>query len=397
MKIVADQNIPFVKEAFSVFGEVITVSGRDMNRSVVANADALIVRSVTPVTRELLSGSSIKFVATATSGLEHIDQAYLVERGIGFAYAPGSNANSVAEYVLASIFIMAKKLHRKPSEMVAGIIGVGNIGTRLHTYLEALGIPCLLNDPPKKRMAKSGGAVYRSLEEVLEASDIVTLHVPLETGGLDPTYHMVDNVFLQRMKQGAVLINACRGKTMIDESLLKYRDKLGGLVLDVWNNEPAVDPVICSLADLATPHVAGYSFDGKINGTAMIYKATCAFFGMPEQWGFGKILGERGATIDCAFSPDPVFDALVKTVPIQRDSATLKKIGLMAAEEHGNYFDSLRTNYPIRLECSHFSVVCDTNMIGEAALLRKLGFAIVDSPSKPHLGKTKECTHEHQR
>lgn len=378
MKIVADQNIPFIKEAFSGFGEVVAVSGRSINRSIVADAEVLLVRSVTPVTADLLSGSSVKFVATATIGIEHIDRAYLEKNRIGFAYAPGSNANSVAEYVIAAILLMARKLRRKPEEMAVGIIGVGNIGSLLNSYLGVWGIRCLLNDPPKKRLAMSGGEIYRSIEEVLEGSDIVTLHVPLKTGGSDPTCHMVDDSFLQRMKKNAVLINSCRGATMVDESIKKYREKLGGLVLDVWNNEPDIDTAICSMADLATPHVAGYSYDGKINGAAMIYKAACTFFNRPMHWDYDEIIGERGAVLDCTASQDPVFDAILKTVPIQRDSAALKSIVTMIPEKRSDYFDSLRTTYPKRLECAHFSVAADKNRPHESLMLRKLGFEVVD-------------------
>jgi len=378
MKIVADRNIPFIQEAFSWMGDVVTIPGRNIDRSAVSDADALFVRSVTPVTADLLSGSLVKFVATATIGIEHIDLAYLEKKGIGFAYAPGSNANSVAEYAIAAILLMARKLGRKPEEMTVGIIGVGNIGSLLHIYLSALGVPCLLNDPPKKRLAISGGEIYMPLEVVLETSDIVTLHVPLENQGPDSTFHMVDDSFLQHMKKGAVLINSCRGKTMVDESLKKYHEKLGGLVLDVWNNEPTIDPAICSLADLATPHIAGYSYDGKINGAAMIYRAACAFFNRPGQWDYNKILAERGATLDCTASADPVVDAITKTVPIERDSAMLKSIITMTPEKRGNYFDSLRTTYPKRLECAHFSVVADKNKPRESLMLRKLGFDVVD-------------------
>lgn len=377
MKIVADQNIPFVKEAYSDFGEVVAVSGRSIDRKIIADADMLLVRSVTPVTAELLAGSSIKFVATATIGIEHIDRACLEKNGIGFAYAPCSNAASVAEYVIAAILLMAKKAGRRPSDMVLGIIGVGNIGSRLQVCAETMGMRCLLNDPPKKRMLKSGGDLYRPIEEVLGRSDIVSLHVPLETGGSNPTYHLVDDAFLQRMKQGAVLINTSRGKIMNDDSLKKYHAKLGGLVFDVWNNEPHIDPALCALADIATPHIAGYSFDGKINGAVMIYQSACAFFRMLPRWNYREILQEKGGMIDCAGCPEPVYDAILKTVPILRDSSFLKKTVFIAAEERGTCFETLRTTYPKRLEFTHFSVACDKSREQEAAILSKLGFEVV--------------------
>jgi erythronate-4-phosphate dehydrogenase len=375
MKIVADQNIPFVQNAFAGFGEVVLVPGRSISTNVIADATVLLVRSVTPVTAGLLDGTSVKFVASATIGVEHVDREYLEKNRIGFAYAPGSNANSVAEYVIATMLLMAKKIGREPSDMIAGIIGVGNIGSRVYSYAEALGMRCLLNDPPKQRSL--GNNVYRSLEETLECSDIITLHVPLETEGVDPTYRMINDHFLQQMKPGAVLINASRGKIMDDAGLLKYHGKLGGLVLDVWNNEPVIDPSICAIADIATPHIAGYSFDGKINGVAMIYKEACAFFDLPLEWDYRKIIGDRAGLIDCSGSIQLVFEAVTKTVPVLRDSASLKKIIQLPVEQRGKYFDSLRANYPKRLEFSHYPVASDHIKESEVYIMKKLGFEVI--------------------
>jgi erythronate-4-phosphate dehydrogenase len=377
MKIIADKNIPFAKEAFSGFGEVVLVPGREIRPETLADCSILLVRSVLPVTAQLLQGSPVQFVATATIGVEHIDREYLAGKNIGFSAAPGSNADSVAEYVVASILLMAEKIGRPPETLVLGIIGVGNIGTRMKARAEALGMRYILNDPPRQRA--TGREEYRSLDEVLENSDIVTVHVPLEKGGSDPTYHLVNDSFLEHMKPGAVLISASRGKTMDDASLKKYGKKLGGLVLDVWNNEPDIDPEICDFADISTPHIAGYSYDGKINGTAMIYRAACEFFNRPATWDPAICFSKDVTTIDCSGSADPVYDAVIKTVPILRDSAALKKFSALPEVERGKYFDMLRATYPKRLEFRHFSVACDKARSKEIAVLKKLGFGVMNT------------------
>ncbi|MHC5001318.1 MAG: 4-phosphoerythronate dehydrogenase [Planctomycetota bacterium] len=279
MKIIADQNIPYVKECFSSIGDVTLTGGRDVTPELVKDADILLVRSITKVNADLLAGSSVKFVATATIGTEHIDQGYLDEHGIGFASAPGSNANSVAEYIVAALLTLGKKHRFRLEGKSIGIVGVGNVGSKVETKCRALGMDVVLNDPPLAR--QTGDDKYRLLDEVY-GCDFITMHTPLTKDGSDPTYHLADEKFFDSMKQGAFFLNTSRGKVQ-DEAALKkamQAGKLGGVVLDVWETEPKVDPWLLQNVDLSTPHIAGYSFDGKVAGMITIYEACCEHFGL---------------------------------------------------------------------------------------------------------------------
>jgi erythronate-4-phosphate dehydrogenase len=376
MRIVADKSIPFLTEAFSKLGTITLVEGRSISRTNIADAEVLLVRSITPVTRALIAGTKLRFIASATTGIEHIDVSYIKKNGIGFAYAPGSNANSVAQYVVAAILHEAGKNGRRLSDMTLGIIGAGNIGSLVHTYAEALGMTCIVNDPPKHRL--SGNKLFRPLEEVLPNSDIVTLHVPLEKQGSDPTYHLVDSRFLKQMKPGAVLLNTSRGKVVNEAALKKTRPKLSGLVIDVWDNEPEIDLEICRMADIATPHIAGYSYDGKIRGTMMIHNAACSFFKNAPFWNPAELLSEQAGLIDATNASDPVFHAVKSAYPIMRDDAALRKNILLNVNKRAlsTGFDALRDQYPKRPEFVHYMVRC-TKFQGKAAeILTKLGFMV---------------------
>jgi erythronate-4-phosphate dehydrogenase len=372
MKIVADRCIPCVTEAFSIFGEIRTVDGRTVERPEIHDADMLLVRSVTPVTPQLIVESNLKFIASATTGIEHIDISAVRKQGIGFAYAAGSNANSVAQYVVAAVLQIAKKKSCTPADFVLGIIGVGNVGSLVKKYAEALSMRYLVNDPPKKRL--SGNEIYRPLDEVLHAADIVTVHVPLEKQGNDPTYHLVNSDFLTRMKPGTVLINSSRGQVVDEDAVKRSRSKLSGLVIDVWNNEPAIDPEFCAMADIATPHIAGYSYDGKIRGTEMIYREACSFFKQKPLWSASDLLSESAGMIDITHASNPVFDAVQSAYPIMRDDAALRKAITMG--DSNINFDMLRARYPKRLEFSHYSVRCLASQIKAAEVLGKLGFKV---------------------
>jgi erythronate-4-phosphate dehydrogenase len=373
MRIIADKDIPFVNEAFSDLGDLTFVEGRGISRETVVDADILLVRSITPVTEKLIGDAKrLKFIASPTSGREHIDLPYLYTRGIGFAHAPGSNADSVAQYVVAAILHMTglKKCRR----LTLGIIGVGHIGSLVHGYAKAFGMKCLLNDPPKRR--KTGKDTYRPLDEVLEASDIITLHVPLEMQGSDRTFRMVNAGFVRRMKSGSLLINTSRGK-VVDEPVLKQnRAKLGGLALDVWDKEPVIDPELCGMADIATPHIAGYSYDGKIKGTLMIHHAVCSFLKRESIWNPAKLLSEPAGIINATRASEPVSHAVQTACPIMRDDGSLRKTALFNAEDRGAAFDTLRSTYPKRYEFGHYKVACSQPQVKSADLLKKLGFIV---------------------
>jgi erythronate-4-phosphate dehydrogenase len=376
MKILADVNILFAKEAFGQFGEVITVEGRDITRERLKDIDALLVRSVTPVNRDLLDGTSVKFVASATTGTDHVDLAYLRDSHRGFAHAPGSNANSVAEYVVAALLYCAEKRDTKLEGKTLGIVGVGDVGTRVLYLGRALGMRCLLNDPPKK--ALSGSDLYLPLTAVLKESDVVTIHVPLTMKGPDATYRMVSAEFISSMKEGSFFVNTSRGDVLHEPSLISARKRLGCVVLDVWNNEPEPDPGTIAVCDLATPHIAGYSYDGKVSGTEMIYDAACAFFSHQRKWRPPSACDDdQPKQIALNDEVDPLAKAVLKAYPILKDDSLFRKIVLLDASRRGEYFGAVRSNYSRRLEFKNYAVAVGRKIPDSVkAALANLGFAV---------------------
>lgn len=376
LKIIADENIPFVKDAFAEFGDVMTYSGRLIDSDHIADADILLVRSVTNVNEELLRGSNVKFVGTATIGTDHVDKNYLQNSGIGFASAIGSNAVSVSEYVIAAILQLKeqKKIIENP---VLGIIGAGNVGSELFKRAEGMGFKTILNDPPKKRL--TGCEIYKPLDELLNQADIISIHVPLNTSGEDSTYHMVNQAFLQSMKDGAVLINSSRGDVVDESAILassKENSKLGALVLDVWHNEPNINVNLVERCDIATPHIAGYSWDGKVRGTEMIHDAAAAFFFKESQW-HGRDLIKNEAGKELAVSKENAINEAVKAVyNIKKDDKDLREIISLSKDKRGEAFDELRKNYGRRLEFPHFSVDAVNALREERDGLAALGFDV---------------------
>jgi erythronate-4-phosphate dehydrogenase len=351
MLIVADENIPYVREAFGPLGEVRTAHGRQIARETVRAADALLVRSITKVNRDLLDGSAVRFVATATIGEDHIDKPWLAERGIAFSSAPGCNSGSVAQYITAALLHLAKKHALSLEDLKLGIVGVGNVGSKVLRCGEALGLQCVLNDPP--RFDQTGDTRYRALDEIL-ACDIITLHVPMEKSGPYPTRHLADAAFLNRMKPGAILINSSRG-AVVDNAALKaaLREKrLRAAVLDVWEGEPLLDLELLRLVDIGTPHIAGYSFDGKVNGTRQIYEAFCRFLGRPSVWDPAPLLPapEHPEILVDPAQPDALAKAVCDVFDITRDDANMRTLFDAPDDERGPCFDSLRKNYPRRRE-----------------------------------------------
>jgi erythronate-4-phosphate dehydrogenase len=353
MVILVDENVPYGREAFGLLGEVRTAHGRKINRDMLADVDALVVRSITKVNRELLDGTPVRFVGTCTIGEDHVDKAWLASQGIAFSSAPGCNANSVGEYITASLLHLAEKHGLSRAGMKLGIVGVGNVGKRVWKKAEALGLQCVLNDPP--RFDNEGGdPVFRSIEEILDC-DIVTFHVPLEKTGPYATWHLADAAFLSRMKPGAILINSSRGG-VVDNQALKsvLRDgQLRAAVLDVWEGEPRVDTELLGLVDIATPHIAGYSFDGKVNGTRQVYEALCAALNRPAEWDPSPLLPEPECphlTVDP--SETGALSGAVRAVyEIMLDDARMRgMLALATPEEQSAWFDRLRKEYPRRRE-----------------------------------------------
>ncbi len=361
MKIVADGNIPFVKECFATVGEVKVVPGRQIKPEILAGADCLLVRSVTKVNEKLLANSSVQFVATATIGFEHIDTEYLAKNKIGFASAPGSNANSVAEYIVAALLSVGKKHRMKLEGKSIGIVGVGNVGSKVAKKCAALGMKVLLNDPPLQRETRD--AKYLQIEK-LYGCDFITFHTPLTFEGIDKTFHLADEKLFKSLKQGCVFINSSRGG-VVDTQALKAAIKAGKLkavILDVWENEPNIDTELLQMVDIGTPHIAGYSYDGKIAGMIMIYEAACKFFGVKPQKTAADFLPAPlvpEIRIENAGKDEQeiLHETVQRVYPINRDDFNTREILMVEESSRGKFFDDLRKNYPVRREFQNTRVI----------------------------------------
>jgi erythronate-4-phosphate dehydrogenase len=375
MRIIADENIPFVRECFNSAGDVLAIHGRKITPEILQDADALLVRSITKVNKELLEDSKVKFVGTATIGFEHIDVDYLETRKIGFASAPGSNANSVAEYMVSALLNLADKYKFDIAEKSIGIVGVGNVGSRLEKKARALGMRVVLNDPPLKR--KTGDEKYRPIEEIFDC-DIVTLHVPLTNEGPDKTYHLADEKFFKSLKEGVIFFNTCRGRVHETAALKNTisSGKTKACVLDVWENEPSIDSELVKMADYGTPHIAGYSYDGKVIGMIMIYQAFCKFFGVKPKFIAKDFLPKPQVEkiVISKDDPKPLLTIVNTLYDIKKDDEKLRQITTKDVERQGAYFDTLRKNYHIRREFQNTTVSTGNKKLRN--ILEGLGFKV---------------------
>ena len=379
MRIIADENIPCVEKAFASLGDVVLLPGRDLQPEQVRDADILLVRSVTRVDQALLQGSNVRFTGSATIGFDHVDRDYLKQQGIGFATAPGCNATSAAEYVVSALMAVSEKRGISLSGKTVGIIGCGNVGSRVQVKLAALGMTCMINDPP--RAAAGDGDAFVGLDEALQA-DIVTLHVPLSNSGAHPTYHLVDAAALQKLRPGAVLVNTSRGAVVDNHALntlLEHRDDLS-VILDVWEDEPAINVSLLEKVDLGTPHIAGYSLDGKLRGTDMIYRAACEYFGENIQWDVADVL-PSGSSIELDASMHADMATIIRTAvlgnyDVRADDARLRELPGLVPNERPDYFDRLRKEYPVRREFSETRVMVDGLTDELERVLCQLGFPV---------------------
>ncbi len=355
IKIVADENIEFVREAFSELGELSVLPGRKISKKELINADVLLVRSVTNVNESLLEGTKIKFVGTATIGNDHIDKEYLASRKIFLTDAAGCNSDAVVEYVFTALFHLADELDIKLKNKTLGIIGVGNIGSRIAHLAENLGMKILKNDPPLKRSTHSED--YLELDELMKA-DIITLHVPLIKKGADKTTHLFDYTKLKKLKDEAILINTSRGPVIDNDGLAKsIEEKKLNVILDVWENEPDINPELLNKTKIATPHIAGYSLEGKVNGTVILYRALCDFLNTAPTW--KPILPKTENDIinlpsmQIEESLDKIFSQIYK---IREDDKSLRQLNNIDKLARSSFFDSLRKNYPLRREFSNYKI-----------------------------------------
>jgi len=341
MKIVADENMPLVRELFSPYGEVVTYAGRELTAEHVWDADVLLVRSVTLVNAGLLEGSRVGFVGSATIGVDHVDQRFLGQRDIGFSNAPGCNANAVVQYVLSALF----SLRPQWMEQTVGIVGCGNVGGRLYRTLKALGVDCRCYDPFLTREVIPDMA---SFEQVLK-SDVLCLHTPISTGGAHPTHHLFNEAVLSQLPSETLLINAGRGAVVDNAALLRLLpEKSWQVVLDVWEQEPDICLSLLEQVNIGTPHIAGYSYDGKINGTKMVRDAFCRWLGrdIPST----PVVQVPPVELDVTTLAQAVLATYDVTVENARMRAALAAKNVVTSKS----FDQLRKTCPRRLEFIHY-------------------------------------------
>jgi erythronate-4-phosphate dehydrogenase len=357
------------------------VPAREITAARCHEADLLCVRSVTRVDSDLLAGSRVRFVGTATIGVDHVDTEWLSRADIAFASAPGSNANSVSEWFVAALLALATAEGVSLAGRTLGIVGVGNVGSRVEAKARALGLEILRNDPPRAR--REGAEGFVDLADLLAASDIVTLHVPLTRTGVDRTADLADAEVFARMKAGAWFLNSSRGGVVVEDALREAlgRGAPGRALLDVFRDEPRVAPETLAASALVTPHVAGYSFDGKVAGTAMIYEAACAATGRTPTWQPHESLPPPDVPevrIDPGGrSPEAALDELVRALyDIRADDARLRGIADLPDDARGEAFSRLRKEYPRRREFPHTAARLSG---GDPALARRvtdLGFRV---------------------
>jgi len=286
MKAIIDKAIPYIEGVLEPFFDVEYLPGKDIDRAKAANADVLLIRTRTHCNESLLSGSSVKLVATATIGCDHIDMPWCRKAGIKVVNAPGCNSSAVMEYFYVAIHRLAEMKGLDIAGKTIGVVGVGHVGSKVAAKGEELGFKVLRNDPP--RMAAEGPEGFVELDRLLAESDIVTIHIPLENNLDFASYS-----FFDRMKDGAVFVNASRGEVIVEDAFLKNRARFAGVVMDVWRHEPDITPAMLAAADIATPHIAGYSMQGKINGTTAVVRATGEFFGIPQLQAFSLPSAEK--------------------------------------------------------------------------------------------------------
>lgn len=375
MLIVADENIPLLDAFFEGFGEIRRVPGRSIDRATVEQADVLLVRSVTNVNRALLEGSQVRFVGTCTIGTDHLDLDYFQRAGITWSSAPGCNARGVVDYVLGSLLTLAEIEGADLTQRTYGVVGAGEVGGRLVKVLKGLGWNVLVCDPP--RQAAEGGD-YVSLEQIIEQCDVISLHTPLKKHGAQSTWHLFDRHRLNQLKPGTWLINASRGPVVDNTALrqvLLQREDLQA-VLDVWEGEPEVDVALAELCVLATPHIAGYSLDGKQRGTAQIYQAYCQFLGQPEQVSLSDLLPAPWlAQVTLNGQSDPAWALAMVCRAVydpRRDDADFRRSLVGNVSEQRAAFDALRKHYPLRREIDGLQVRVE----GDSPVLHKMVAAL---------------------
>ena len=373
MKIVADDKIPFLKGALEPYAEVIYIPGKQIDREILKDCDALLIRTRTKCTADLLDGTNVRFIGTATIGFDHIDTHYCNKNKIIWTNAPGCNSSSVQQYIAAALLKVSSENSFNLQGKTLGIVGVGNVGSKVEKFARTIGMNVLLCDPPRARL--EGKKNFHSLNALLSESDIVTLHVPLNVVGEDCTYYLFNDERFKKIRRGTWFFNSSRGEVAETNALKQVLDSgnLGGAVLDVWENEPDIDTELMEQAFIATPHIAGYSTDGKANGTAMVVNSLSKYFNLSlENWYPGNVPlpAFPSISIDCkGKSEEEIFREIVlHTYNIDEDNERLR---LSPSD-----FEKLRGDYPLRREFTSYSVRLKDGSEEVRQMLETLGFKV---------------------
>lgn len=374
MKIIIDDKIPYIRGAFEQVAEVIYLPGNKTTPEIVKDADAIITRTRTICNENLLKGSSVKFIATATIGFDHIDTEYCRQAGIEWKNAPGCNAESVNQYISSALFSWSMRKREDLAGKIIGIVGVGQVGSRVAKTCETIGMKVMLNDPPRERHEGSGKFV--PLKTIQEEADIITFHVPLEMSGLDTTFHMVNKEFLLNLRKKPLIINSCRGEVFNSEDVLNTikSGNVSGAIIDCWENEPEIKLELLKAVDFGTPHIAGYSKDGKANGTKMSVQAVSKFFNLGlNDWQPEKVETPENPVFEIDGNQRREYsvlaEAILSTYNIENDDEALR-------EKPGN-FEKLRGDYPVRREFDSYNVKVKNVEKETMIKLEKLGFKIM--------------------
>ncbi|MDI5922880.1 4-phosphoerythronate dehydrogenase PdxB [Halomonas sp. LR5S13] len=384
MRIVVDANVPAADTCFGALGEVVRLPGREIDAAALQEADALVVRSITRVDEALLAHAArLRFVGTCTIGTDHVDEGALAERGVAFASAPGCNAEAVVDYVLGSLSTLAERQGWRLAERRVGIVGVGNVGGCLLARLAAMGVDCVACDPPRVAAEVTEGeglAGFVDLDTLIDECDVICLHTPLVTEGSHPTWHLLDAQRIAALAPGCVLLNAGRGDCVDGQAL---RQRLAGqgdvsAVLDVWEHEPAIDSGLADLAAIATPHVAGYSLDGKLRGTQRIYRALARHVGLPARLTLADLAPPppvRRLVLDAGLGPEEALRLCLRAVyDVRRDHDSLHREARRQGMAKG--FDACRAAYPLRRELATLDIELREGARDLAPLLSGAGFRV---------------------
>jgi len=381
MKIICDSNMPYAAEAFGTLGDVVLLEGRAILPADVRDADLLITRSTTKVTRALLEGSRVRFYGSAVIGTDHIDIPWLEQAGIPWTAAPGCNAESVSNYVTAALLWLGSRHGIQLEGKTLGVVGVGNVGRRVCAKGHALGLRVLACDPPRQRVpADSEAQAFVGLDQILEQADIITCHVPLNRADPDRTHHLFDAAAFARLRPGTIFLNAARGEVLATDALLPA---LGGrvahAVIDTWEGEPNYRPDLLARADLSTPHIAGHSYEGKVNGTLIVYERACRALGVAPT--FRPCLPPPPVpelALHAAGRADEAVlaEAVLKVYDIAADDGRLRASCVTDAALRAKAFDRQRKDYPMRREFHATTVRLSGASAALTAKFRGLGFKL---------------------